>query len=95
MVAPLIGLASGLIVLLYGGLVCRRLAFDTLPKSLRWRDQVIWGFGYLLISVALMAGILGYFGLFPAETLRTARIILGLIGFLILGYQMVETLSRS
>lgn len=86
---PLNGLVLGLFMLLYGALSYTGVP---LPKPLpRRKGDRLWLAGCLLIAIAFMLGMIGYWGLIGSDVLRPLRVVLGAIGLLLLAVQFKRT----
>lgn len=95
MTMPLIGFVLGLLIFLYAVLSHGRLLFGEAPEGFIKRDFFLCFTGFGLIAIALMLGLVGYFGYLSADVVRPIRIVLGLIGLSLLFFQYIETNSRA
>lgn len=93
MIIPLFCLFLGLLVLLYTIPIWVGL-IGSVPEGFTKLDLLRYMLGYGLIAVALILGIVGYLGHLNTELLRPTRIVLGLVGLAVLGYQFVEINAR-
>lgn len=81
-------------ILLYAFLSHGRLWFQEVPEGFIRKDFLICFMGYGLIATALMLGLVGYLGYLNTDIIRPTRLLIGLLGISLLGYQYIETNSR-
>ena len=90
MLVPLIGLIFGLAVLFYAVLAYRGSPLlQSMPAVFKQRNYSLWAVGCVLVALALILGIVGFYSNLNAPTLRLVRILMGSAGLLVLGYQLV------
>jgi hypothetical protein len=89
MLIPLIGLILGIAVL-YSAVLAYTGSptLQEMPALFKQRGNLLWATGSVLVALALMLGIVGYFGYLDANILRYLRILIGCTGLLILGSQV-------
>lgn len=86
MLVPLISSIFGLLVLRYAFLAYSGspLLQKKMPGVPQRTGDGIWLIGCVLVALALMVGIVGYFSKLNADWLRILRILMGGIGLLVL-----------
>jgi hypothetical protein len=93
MTVPVICFTVGILPLIlafgYG-----RLGLQAVPDGFLRRDFWIYAVGYSLVAIALMSGLLGYLGHLNSEILRPIRLVVGILGLILLGYQYIEITAR-
>jgi cell division protein FtsX len=89
MLVPLIGLILGIAVLYSAFLAYTGSPLiQEMPAVFKQRGNLLWVTGSVLLALALMLGIVGYFGYLDATILRYLRILIGCTGLVILGSQL-------
>jgi hypothetical protein len=89
MLVPLIGLILGIAVLYSAFLAYTGSPLiQEMPAVFKQRGNLLWVTGSVLVALALMLGIVGYFGYLDATILRYLRILIGCTGLVILGSQL-------
>jgi hypothetical protein len=89
MLVPLIGLILGIAVLYSAFLAYTGSPLiQEMPAVFKQRGNLLWVTGSVLVALALMLGIVGYFGYLNATILRYLRILIGCTGLVILGSQL-------
>lgn len=90
MLVPLLGLIFGLAVLFYAVLAYTGSPLlQPMPAVFKPRNNWLWTVGCVLVALASMLGIVGYFSHWDVPMLRLLRVALGCVGLLVLGYQLV------
>ncbi len=94
---PLIGLILGIVFLYFSFLVYRgHPKLGKIPLISKHKGSSSWALGSTLIALALMLGMVGYFGHVEAEALRFLRGLAGGLGLLFIGYSFFrEQLPRD
>jgi len=89
MLIPLIGLILGIAVL-YSAVLAYTGSplLQEMPALFKQRGNLLWATGSVLVALALMLGIVGFFSDLNATTLRYLRILIGCTGLVILGSQV-------
>jgi hypothetical protein len=89
MLVPLIGLILGIAVLYSAFLAYTGSPLiQEMPAVFKQRGNLLWVTGSVLLALALMLGIVGFFSDLNATTLRYLRILIGCTGLVILGSQL-------
>lgn len=78
---------SGLAFLSY----TNRSSLKNFPTLYKLTNNPLFTWGMSFLAITLMLGIVGYFGYIPANSLRTVRICLGLLGIFLLSFNYVKT----
>ncbi|MGK7880620.1 MAG: hypothetical protein AB4060_11035, partial [Crocosphaera sp.] len=78
---------SGLAFLSY----TNRSSLKNFPTLYKLTNNPLFTWGMSCLAITLMLGIVGYFGYIPANSLRTVRICLGLLGIFLLSFNYVKT----
>ncbi|HEY9618718.1 MAG TPA: hypothetical protein V6C78_00030 [Crinalium sp.] len=94
MIVPLICFIVGSLILLYAVSFVRRPIPDTLAHHYQHRDKVIWAIAFVLLALALMLGMAGYWHLIASPVLRSTRIAMVIAALIVFFYQMIDTVSR-
>ncbi|MGK7885250.1 MAG: hypothetical protein AB4057_11570 [Crocosphaera sp.] len=66
-----------------------------IPFIFRLREQKTTLIGLAFISLALMLGIIGYFGYIDGSLLRKIRLILGIVGLLIISFPVSKKIKKD
>ena len=91
MFIPLISFVFGIIILTTSSLVYVGVpALKNIPFIFGLREQKITLLGLVLISLALMLGIVGYFGYIDGSLLRKIRAFLGIGGLLSITFPILQ-----
>lgn len=94
---PLIGLIVGIVFLYFSSLAYRgHPKLGKISLISKQKGSSSWALGSTLIALALILGMVGYFGYVEAEVLRFLRVITGGLGLLFVSYSVFrEQLPRD
>jgi ABC-2 type transport system permease protein/lipopolysaccharide transport system permease protein len=91
MLVPIVGLISGILIVLYTVLAYTgNLKISLIPIAKIQKGNLPLAIGNILIALALVLGIAGYLNYFPSEYLRYFRLFAGSFGLSLVIYQVYE-----
>ncbi|MDJ0728962.1 MAG: hypothetical protein QNJ33_03120 [Crocosphaera sp.] len=94
MLIPLISFIFGIAILSVSSLVYAGMpTVKNIPFVFRLREQKTTLLGLVFISLALMLGIIGYFGYIDGSLLRKIRAFLGIVGLLIMSFPILQKIK--
>ena len=94
MLVPLLGLAIGILLVIFSFLIYRGSPlFHRYSLLTKFEDDVVFIWGNISISLAAMLGIAGYWNIFRGDDLRLGRIVLLILGVTATGWSILETLN--
>ncbi|MBD3880968.1 hypothetical protein IFO70_04285 [Phormidium tenue FACHB-886] len=94
MAIPLVCFLLGALVFAYAVFAYAIPLFHPLPEGRKRSDFVVCLASYLLIAVALMLGLLGYFSHLNSKSLRYTRLGMAATAVIFLSYEFLELVSR-
>jgi len=96
MLVPLASVFVGLMLLLYAALAYTGSSkLRPLPSLLRPKGNKLWATGLVLLALALILGVVGYFDVLASPLLRPLRAGIGAVGLVLLGYQLFKAVFIS
>lgn len=96
MLVPIVGLISGILLVLYTVLAYTgNFKISLIPLEKIQKGNLRLAIGNILIALALMLGIAGYLNYFPSDYLRYIRLFTGSVGFSLVIYQVYEVCKSN
>ncbi len=96
MIAPLLGLILGTLILLYTLVTYTGTKLlKNIPRSSKQEGNLSLAIGSILVALALMLGILGYFNYINATLLHNIRVLFFTSGLFLVGYQIIKSVRLN